>query len=305
MNWFVYYFLVTLMLILYFLVPLIRSILVRIYWRKIRRLIVHSKTATKVKYGYSYNDDQLKIMYGRFGGFSSKNQLWIENQECLVMAKARNRFCFYLPSKVGDPNHFKLKEKPSTMESVFVPHLEQFSASLSKPQVMAIGKIKKRENQMAYIDAKFLVFYEGEESQVQDRVIAASFPPYTLISLFNIFCYSFSSLLFFMLAYIIFVRYNFSDKLSVVLAISFALIPIFLFIPPALIFLYLYRQSEKQLRKNLYTIYTDRINSTLDRCKTKLAIRRIALYVFEGLFLLLAYLLAFVTAFFLCRFLMG
>ena len=95
MIWSVYLFLIILVFFLYIFIPFVRSVIVRIYWRKIRSMIVKTKKAQLIEYGYNYNDDKLKVIYGRLDGFSNKDQVWIESRDCIIMAQMKNQFCFY------------------------------------------------------------------------------------------------------------------------------------------------------------------------------------------------------------------
>lgn len=303
--------------ICYLFIPLLRGLIVQFYWRSIRKAVVRCFRYPEISYkNLSNNDHQNKkkgeknekeksqqdserfIIYGSLNGIEEDRSVWIESEEVVLKVKPSPFFIFYLPSKAGHSDEHDKTKKPVTMDLFKISKLKEETAGLSNPQVMAVGSIHRSSKGFAYMQSKMIVFFEGRSQVVLSRVLASAFPPYSVISFFNIFCYGISSFLFFLLSYLFSVFFPFVDRGIITLLLSFALLPVGFFMPPAVFALYAFRKAEKKVRKVIYALYLHRFNPVGKKASSQLCWSRIGLELSKIICLILIYISGFLFFFF-------
>lgn len=301
----------------YLFIPMIHRLVVHFYWRSIRKAVIRYFQYPELAYkNLSYksfqdkrkgekSDDKKKdqegarfIIYGNLNGIEEDRRVWVESKEVILEVKPTPFFLFYLPSKAGQLDEMDKGRQPITMDVLRVSKLQEETSGLSNPRVMAVGSIERENEGRAYMQSKMIVFFEGENQPVLKRVLASAFPPYTVVSFFNIFCYGISSFLFFLLSYLFSVTFPFFDRVIITLLLSFALLPVGFFMPPGIFFLYLFRIAEKKLRRVIFAIYRPRFNSLGKKASSKLRWSRIGLVLTKLICLILIYISGFVIFFF-------
>lgn len=303
--------------ICYIFIPLLRGLIVQLYWRSIRKAVVRYFQYPEIAYQHlSYRNDQKKkkgeknerekaqpesarfIIYGSLNGIEEDRCVWIESEEVVLEVKPSPFFIFYLPSKAGRCDDHDKTKKPVTMDLLKISKLKEETAGLSNPRVMAVGPIHRSNKGIAYMQSRMIVFFEGKNHLVLNRVLASAFPPYSVVSFFNIFCYGISAFLFFLLSYLFSVSFPFVNRVVVTLLLSFALFPVAVFMPPAIFFLYAFRVAEKKLRRTIYALYLLRINPLGKRASSRLCWSRMGLEVVKIICLILIYISGFFIFFF-------
>lgn len=301
--------------ICYIFIPLLRGLIVQFYWRAIRKAVVRCFRYPEISYeNLSSKDHQNKkekkereksqqeseqfIVYGSLNGIEEDRCVWIESEEVVLKVKPSPFFIFYLPSKAGRGDELDRTKKPVTMDLLKISKLKEETSGLSNPQVMAVGSIHRSSKGVSYMQAKMIVFFEGKSQVVLSRILASAFPPYSVISFFNIFCYGISSFLFFLLSYLFSVFFPFVDRGIITLLLSFALLPVGFFMPPAVFSLYAFRKAEKRLRKVIYALYLHRFNPVGKKASSQLHWSRIGLEFSKIICLILIYISGFLFFFF-------
>ena len=281
----------------YFIIPQCWSIFFNYHWSLIRKVALKSSSYDTLSYKeLAVNTSGFFKIYGEFDGLEDELSFCIGNDDMNLSVRDVKKNCFILPSPSGSHSSFGSRSRPVTLESMSPHEIERKTEGLMNSRVMAAGKIRN-ENGLFIMSPKLVVFYEGRDSRVFERIMDSSSPRYELFSLHNIFTFIFGIIIFLLLSYNRTFIDPFPKRVDIHISFTFAIMPLFFFFPPSILFLYMFRMQLKKMRWNLYKMYLCKMKRLNGNILKKLQIQRVYFKIISIFFISLTYAASFIVSY--------
>ncbi len=234
-------------ILFYILFPLAKKVYQNNYWKNIRSNIIGAKN-------YSVNlerEDETKQVFLGILDAIENNKIWVTYDNEIACIHLRDGKTFLLPSHSGRSETGSHSYQLIFMERISQKHIAQSISSLSTSKVLVVGDIMKRTG-LPEVKPELVVFYDGNENRIFQRIIASTCARHSIVSMLNFILYGFGMLSFGgLILYSLFYYDGIATKLYTTQWTLF-IFPIFILLPPALLFTYLFRKTEIKIKRVIY-----------------------------------------------------
>ncbi|MEA1911560.1 MAG: hypothetical protein U9N32_07795, partial [Spirochaetota bacterium] len=237
-------------LLFYIFIPIMGAFFVRSRWRQFRSQLMEASLLPPISYKDVHSSVKLGLyrMFGSIQAIQDDNILWIANENVSVSLDMQDLPIFILPSVIRDNNHLK-----TNMYLEESPKRTNWSSIFSLPEKTSIfvsGELVHKDGRSKFKNTKknplIVIIYDCEDSDFYSHAILSGrqrneywniLTPGTLTAgSFSLFIYFY---LLIQMPYMHFIA---------VTALGFSLVPVFPFLPPGLLFYYIYRSLWKKAR---------------------------------------------------------
>jgi len=237
-------------LLFYGIIPLVGAFFVRSRWRQFRKLIMKASLLPLLSYKAVHGSEEsgLYRMFGSLQAIQDDNIIWIANEDVSVSLDISDLPIYILPSFTKDDNQLKTNMFPD--ES---PKRKYWSSIFSLPEKTSFfvsGELVNENGRSKFKNSKdnnlMVIIYDCDKADFYSHSILSGrqrneywnvLTPGTLTAgSFSLFIY------FYLLIQIPYMHF------VAVTALSFSLVPVLPFLPPGLVFYYIYRHFWKKAR---------------------------------------------------------
>ncbi len=237
-------------LFFYGLIPLIGAFSVRNRWRRFRSQLMTASLSPSLSYGVVHGN-QVSGTYRIFGSLQAvqdENIIWLADETVSVSIDLAGVPVYILPSVSKGESMVNTGEYPD--ESPKRTYWNRIFSLPEKTHIFVSGNLVYKDGRSRFINTKnnplMVIIYDCEDSEFYSHAILSgrqrneywnSLTPGSLtIGSFSLFIY------FYLLIQMPYMQF------TAVTAITFSLVPVMPFLPPGLIFYYIYRHLWKSAR---------------------------------------------------------
>lgn len=282
----------------YVFIPVLRVFIIENFWGKIRSVAVKISRYQNVLDQTDNEEGENRIAFGYLDGIGEKKTFWMDGGSLLLEIPIKTNRIFLLPSHAGrDREMINVRDhKASPLIRISKNQILQFTSSLSSPRVMVAGVFSETRGIMD-IAPEFIIFYEGKDDRVIERILDSSSIRQSPVSFSIFFLYGVGVFIFSLSAYFLENVYHFVSDITTLFFWTLAMMPLFFFFPPSVFFLYAFRKVGKKSNRILYRIYLSKLYGNSKKQYHDLTKKRLTLLMVNLFLIVLIHISAFGMAY--------
>ncbi|RLD33781.1 MAG: hypothetical protein DRI73_04920 [Bacteroidetes bacterium] len=237
-------------LFFYVIIPIIGAFFVRSRWRQFRSQLMEASLRPSISYKDVHSGDKLGLyrIFGSIQAIQDDNILWIANDNVSVSLDLKDLPIFILPSVTRDNNQLKTNMYPD--ESPKRTNWYSIFSLPEKTSIFVSGELVHTDGRSKFKNTKknplMVIIYDCEDNDFYSHAILSGRQRneyWNILTPGTLTAGSFSLFIYFYLL----IQTPYMHFIAVT-ALSFSLVPVLPFLPPGLLFYYIYRSLWKKAR---------------------------------------------------------